>query len=188
MINMLKDRLPLTVMVGGISYNVDYYHDTALTLMSLLSDELWTPQERAEKALEIFYGDIIPDNHNEAFYRLLCFLNGVSEIEQEEGGGKNDKIIDFDVDGNVIYTAFLRVYNIDLQDHPIHWWQFKVMLEDLGDTPALNSIIKIRSTDEADVPDKQRGSFRRLKKRYALEGAQKPAETLEERNRRWREG
>lgn len=192
--NLLKRRLPSTVEVGGISYKIDPRYDTALAILDCMQDELFPEEDRIEMALDMFYVDAMPVHQEVALALMYDFLNMGEEPSSEPIHGdvrQSEPLLDFDKDGNAIYTHFLREFGIDLQDDPIHWWKFQVLLQDIGEKSSLQNMLNIRTMKIEDVPVKDRPRIQALKAEYAVNAPRNSkahVETLEERNRRWKEG
>ena len=192
--NLLKRRLPSTVEVGGISYNIDPRYDTALAILDCMNDELFPEEDRIEMSLDMFYKDAMPSHKTIALALMYDFLNMEEKQSNEPMRGdrkKPQRLLDFDKDGNIIYSHFLRVFGIDLQENPIHWWKFETLLGDLGEKTSLQNVLNIRTMKIEDYPPKDQSRMRELQARYAVDAlpsADAHVETLEERNRRWKEG
>ena len=57
---------------------------------------------------------------------------GEEEAKQSKGkAGKNIRSFDYKIDQDLIYSAFLECYHIDLSK-PMHWWKFKALFRGLN--------------------------------------------------------
>lgn len=186
MTNLLRNRLPTTVEFENIEYPVDYRFSTILKIFALLYDDLFPEEERLKRAIKLFYSDKYPENLSVAVYLMLQFISDADDLPQEEHTASREQLLSFEEDANMIYSYFLRVYHIDLQENQIHWYKFKALVQDVGEIPLLSSVINIRSTDVSTIPAERRNKFMKIKNQFSLLNEHVGnRETLEERNRRW---
>lgn len=187
--NLLKVRLPSAVEVGGISYKIDPLCDTALAILDLLNDEAFPKEDRRKMALEMFY-ETVPNDILGAYVEMVRFLSGGELPKDGEESKSGKRVLDYEQDGNAIYTHVWRLYGIDLQETPVHWWKFLAMMNDLGEKTLLQNLVSIRSTELKDVPEARRAKFAKIKAEVAL-GSRKVGKkpmTLAERDAMWRNG
>lgn len=78
------------------------------------------------------------------------------------GDKKGEELIDWEMDGEYIYAAFLQQYSIDLVDAKLHWHKFKALLNGLTDDTMLGKIMQWRAYDGKDK------EFLKLKNQWAL--------------------
>lgn len=183
MTNLLRHRLPTTVEYQGISYPIDYRFNTILKIFALLNDDLFTEEDRLKRAINLFYSDTRPEDTYTAVYLMLQFMSD-DECLSESDDKCKPQLLSFEKDANMIYSYFLRVYHIDLQEEHIHWYKFKALIQDVGDTPLLSNIIDIRSTDPSSIPIEKRSKFLAIQRQFSINPTQIPR-TLEERNKQW---
>ena len=181
--NLLKNRLPSTVEVGGFTFKVATDYGTALAILDCMKDDLFPYEDRVDMALDMFYvGDAWPVSRDLCLALMYDFLSCGDHDEHKSGR----KVMDFDRDGNEIYTAIWRTYGVDLQETPVHWWKFNAMIQDLGEKTLLQNLLNIRTNKIQDVAEEKRAEFAKLQKELAVDGPRiDPDETLEERHRRW---
>lgn len=81
---------------------------------------------------------------------LLAFFNPVSTLPRPTGSDTSERVIDYELDADLIYSAFYEQYKIDLLQtdetgHVIklHWHRFLALLNGLHDT-RLNEIMGYR--------------------------------------------
>ncbi len=186
MTNLLRHRLPITVEYENVVYAVDYRFSTILRIFALLNDDLFPEEERMKRAINLFYRDKYPEDVNIAAYLMLEFISDEDNAPSENTDTHQEQLISFEEDANMIYSYFLRVYHIDLQEEQIHWYKFKALVQDVGETPLLSSAVSIRNTDPNTIPKERRNKFMKIKRALSLgnKGTNK-VETLEERNKRW---
>ncbi len=166
----MLDRLPEDY--NGWLIRTDYRIGVQIQLC--LSDPELSDVEKTSTALQLLYGNGIPDFQT-AVDGLSWFMScGNPEVAQD-GDKNDDPVYSFEIDSGRIVSAFRKVFGIDISKERIHWFQFVAMLGDLSDT-AFTSVIDIRTTDENDVDKKKRSEFIRMKKRFALSGGYTPEE------------
>lgn len=78
------------------------------------------------------------------------------------GTGSNEKVLDFDIDADYIWAAFMQVYGIDLLDCDLHWHKFIVMLNAMPKDTMLSAIISYRTYTGDDK------EFKELRYKWSL--------------------
>ena len=82
--NLLLDRPPTQIEVGGLFYEIDADFRTGIAFELLMLDEEFTETEKAARAMELYFPQI-PDDEEEAMEKILWFyLCGREETNQEE--------------------------------------------------------------------------------------------------------
>lgn len=171
--NILIDKLPTSVVIDGVEYKINSDFRTSILFSLLMEDEEVNEQDKILGALQLYY-DVIPSNINSAIDEIINFylcneINNITSSSSEKNKS-NKKVLDYDIDSNYIYSAFLTQYNIDLQDiEYLHWWKFKAMLDSLNDDLMLCKIIKFRSIDVSKIQDKeQKKYYQKMQKMYEI--------------------
>ena len=134
-------------------------------------DEDIPDEEKAQRALELYYPHI-PEDKDAAVDRILWFYSGGEEPEEANNGSGQpvERIYSYTHDGAFIYAAFLDQYGIDLQetDH-LHWWKFRAMFAGLKSD---NRIVEIMGYREIEITPQmskeQKQYYRKMKKLFAL--------------------
>ena len=133
MYNFLLDSLPDEY--EGYLIRTDYR--VGIQISQALEDEELTPQERLAVAFSLLYGEGAPPVQT-AYRGLTWFLNAGNPPEEEgEPGGAGQeetgiRFFSFDYDATRLYSGFRRMYHIDLDKTPMHWFRFLALLGDLG--------------------------------------------------------
>ena len=174
--NILIDLLPSKVEIEGISYDIRTDFRISILFTMLIEDDSLTEVEKMEQILLLYYPKI-PTNQEEAFNKIMWFYRGgKDEAKGENSSSKNNKnndikVFDYEEDSELIYSAFLSQYRIDLQDiKNLHWWKFKALLTGLKDDNKLHEVIKYRSIDLNKIHDKEERKFyKEMKEKYSLE-------------------
>lgn len=170
--NILIDKLPTSVVIDGVEYKINSDFRTSILFSLLIEDNDVNEQDKILGALQLYY-DVIPNNINSAIDGIINFYLCNDNNNTFSGSSKNKsnkKVLDYEIDSNYIYSAFLTQYHIDLQDiEYLHWWKFKAMLESLNDDLMLCKIIKFRSIDVSKIQDKeQKKYYQKMQKMYEI--------------------
>lgn len=131
-----------------------------------------------EKALLFMYGTV-PPSISEAIEKLNWFIQcGEKEKKYKPPaqllGVNREKPMDYDLDARLIWSAFRRVYQIDLKEIKyLHWWDFQGMLEELPEDVRLNRVIHYRTVDTHDrrLPKETRELYGALQRYYRIQKA-----------------
>ncbi|MCU7380854.1 bacteriophage Gp15 family protein [Clostridiales Family XIII bacterium ASD5510] len=89
---------------------------------------------------------------SEAVIKVLCaFYDTPCELPRTTKSG--GRVIDFDLDADRIFAAFLQAYGIDLTTEDLHWHKFSALLAALPDDTLMCKVIGWRSYDgkEKDI-------------------------------------
>lgn len=183
--NILLDRPPETVCIGGTEYPIktDFRAGVAFELA------VQQGEKRLFELLRIWYGDNIPmdiDGATDAalrFYRCGTEKDTAEEEKPATGQRKPEKqAYSFEVDADAIVSSFWMAYGIDLSTASLHWWLFRHLLFGLPEDTEFQKRVYIRTVDTKDMSRKQKQSIERQRKRLAIKHGSNM--TLEERNRR----
>lgn len=183
MINLLVDRLPTSIMVGGRGYEIRWDFRTGILYEMMMLDEAVAGAEKPLLALRLFYPEI-PPNLAEAlegiqwFYR--CGEENRSVKKRKRGKGKQERIYSFATDDGYIYSAFLEQYGIDLtEERGLHWWKFRGLFQGLNEHSVFSKIMGYRGME---IPDglgrEQKEFYMRMKELYRIPLAQGEGEKM----------
>ena len=170
--NLLLDRPPTQIEVGGLFYEIDADFRTGIAFELLMLDEEFTETEKAARAMELYFPQI-PDDEEEAMEKILWFyLCGREETNQEEKETEpapKNLVYSYEYDAGSIYAAFLSQYGMDLVEIPfLHWWKFKALFHALDENLEFMKIMRYRAVDITKVPKEQKDFYRKMKQLYAL--------------------
>lgn len=143
MLNIKEKGLPNAIEVNGKVFflNTDYrvwldYPDrmTALAEDNSLYKDLFMheapfPSEEVVKALDGF------------FYE---------KREVPRGSSSGEETINFEIDSDYIYAAFMQAYGIDLIDTDMHWHKFSALLNALPSETVMSQIMSFRGYQGSD--------------------------------------
>lgn len=131
---------------------------------------------RLEEALRFMLG-MLPDDVIGAIEQLNWFIQcGSVEGKKHKPSPKLlgvncEKPMDYALDARLIWSAFRRVYQMDLrQTEYLHWWDFQAMLEELPEDVCLNRIIRYRTIDtrNKNLSREERELYEALQRYYRI--------------------
>ena len=171
--NILTTKLPTSIDVFGkrievytdfkkwIEFELEYEKDvkSSQIIMSLL--ELVKDKEM-----------INSNNLEEVVNQLLLFYNCGEKVDDENKiQNKNSKIMySFDKDQYMIYSDFIRFYDIDLSEVDMHWWKFKKLFVELPLNSSVKEAMKYRSIQiTSKMTTEQKNFYLKMKRLYSLE-------------------
>lgn len=171
----LTEPIETIVRLGNRKYRVNAAFNVVLDVQRLYKEDL--PDEvKIEQALRMLV---------ENRFRVWCLsMKGKSELLQEivkqhidlphrPPSKSNQRLIDFELDGEYIFASFYQDYGIDLEKEQglLHWKKFIALFQGLSDKTKIKEIMRIRGMD---IPDptkynqKERQNIIELKSYYAL--------------------
>lgn len=170
MYNFLLDSLPEDY--EGYLLRTDYR--VGIQISQALEDEELSSQERLAVAFSLLYGEGMPPIET-AYQGLQWFLNGGNlpeqgEGEEQENSGEEDlgiRFFSFDYDAARLYSGFRRVYGIDLDKTPMHWFRFLALLGDLGEC-AFTQVVHYRTADVSKMDKETRRTYMMMRRKYGL--------------------
>lgn len=157
--------LPSAIEVDGISYEILTSYRAVLEWFLINDDERLTESERAQATVHLFCMET-PSNWQEAYRQIASFLCLGEEHSEELG----EKVTDFRQDFKYIWSGFRRVYGIDLLKEDVHWWEFKLLLDELPDDCRYKQVVAIRSKPVGFENERAAFALMELKEKYALKG------------------
>lgn len=160
----LHDTLPGTVTAGGRTYRADFCFRNVLRMMDILRNDDIVPEAREWLALKCLIrhppkktGPLM-----DAVRRLLF-----NDAKPETG----KKLTDFEQDADLILSAFMQSYHINLYRDDLHWFEFIALLSCLPDGSRYAEVLGIRARP-LPKPSKynadERRALMRAKAAYAV--------------------
>lgn len=191
--NILIDILPEKIEINNRAYEVNSDFRTLILINLLLCDPLVSEIDKVKQALILFYPKI-PVDINEAIDKLSWFNRCGKEIEYKKIKKTNStigkKTLDYEKDADLIYSAFMSQYRLDLQDiEYLHWWKFQSLLNGLNENNKLCEIMKYRSIDLSKIKDKEEKKYyKEMQELYSLDNGftLDELEELEEEKDKWK--
>lgn len=166
--NILIDKLPTEY--EGLKINTNFRSFILFEL--LMQDNKISKQEKIFLSLKLFYNEPIKDI-KKAIEGILWFY---SMGTNKKKGNNNDKtetkkqIYSYEYDANLIYSAVLSQYGVDLNEIDyLHWFKFKSMFDGLNDENKICEVMGYRAIDLSKIKDKnEKSKYKKLKQLWAL--------------------
>ncbi len=169
--NILTDPLPSTIRLQDqdIEIKTDFrpwlqfiqtiqeYDLTAITLEKYAEMTERISRILFQEKIDLTY-DLFPAVVN--FF--LDYDNG------KKGTSQNEKLVDYAIDADAIYSSFAQVYGIRLTNVTMHWYEFRALFANLPEDCSIGRLIHIRSMKDSDVPKEKRQDLHKLKESVAL--------------------
>ena len=139
MIELKKSRLPESVEVDGSLYTIHTSFKYFLRFIELLANKDIKLQD-----FDFMYKSKKPQDRESGLIALVQFCNPpqiLPHIDKLEGS--SEKAVDYAIDADYIFAAFMERYGIDLVESDMHWYKFQALFKGIHDTK-LNEIIGYR--------------------------------------------
>ena len=193
--NILLDDLPTSFKIKGKRYDFNYDFRTSILFCLLMQDVDLTEEEKILQGLQLYYPKI-PNNKEEAYKNILFFYsrgkedNSETKVKQGKRIFKrnNNRAYDFEADSDLIFSAFMTQYNINLNRENLHWWEFIALFNSLKDDTEIVKIMNYRTIDINSIEDKkERKMYKQLQDYYALENkiSKEEQELLNKKRAEW---
>lgn len=168
MISLKKAVLPSTIEVDGIFYAIktDFQY-------FLIFQELLKKDKVMLKEFDYLYEVEIPEDRQKGLDELIRFAFPKRELPRKINNEQSNEIIfDYNIDADLIFSAFWEKYKIDLCDEKLHlhWYKFQALFFGLKDT-LFNSIMEYRSFVPKGKMDEHQKNMLKQKKAWRIEEA-----------------
>ena len=133
--------LPVSAVIGGITYSINADFRDVLEVIDVLSDTGRPDFLKWQIALGLFYNREIPKrNQQEAMEFLASFINYGDDNKKP-----SPKLIDWKQDAQIIVGDVNKVAGAEIRSLKfVHWWTFLSYFYSVGDGQ-LSTIVSIRS-------------------------------------------
>ena len=141
---------PEQITVGENLYNINADFRNILRIFDMLEEKDIPEIKKLDLLARWFCGDMPVEYISEAFIDFINMKNTEKSDEVSEEEGEQQFCYNFDA--KEIYAGFLSEYNIDLIDIDfLHWYKFKILLENLSPESAFKRKIELRFMDLGEV-------------------------------------
>lgn len=96
-----------------------------------------------ENLQELFIDHVPPLLTQEVVKQLDCFYMPPAELPR--GSGTGVPLVDWDLDADLIYAAFMQAYGIDLIKADMHWHKFLALFSALPEETLMVKIMSYRA-------------------------------------------
>lgn len=131
----LQDKLPDSVIFNGKRIKLDLDFRNVIRMIETLAREDLTPEAREYLAMKCICKR--PAHGMLVVVKKLLF----PPVDKEE----TERITDFEQDADLIRSAFMQAYGIDLFTEKVHWFKFSCLLSCLPSGCRYSEILNIRS-------------------------------------------
>lgn len=172
MIDLTRKSMPNTVTVNGRDFSV--YTDFRVWMRF----EISLTEHRGQSYIPIGYLFKNEKPTKCDVSDLLVFSRPERILPRQTRGTASEVVaLDFKIDADLIYAAFLQQYGVDLVDVPeLHWHKFLAMLHGLKGTK-LDEVIGYRCYEKQT--DHKIDPYEELREAWALERPLSPEEEKE---------
>jgi len=126
----MYNKLPHTLIINNkeININADYRLFVKFEIEMQGNDT----KKAIQNVLSAFYPAFLLNNiTKEMIDKFIWFYKCGKEDIPKSGKGSNARTFDYEIDDELIYSAFMECYKIDLSK-PMHWWKFKALFNGLN--------------------------------------------------------
>lgn len=175
---ILTKALPNTVTCNGRAFSV--YTDYRVWMK--FETQLLNWREGDDFPIDYLFKNDVPFNPD--LSELLAFSRPHSELPRKISDDDDIIVIDWEIDGELIYAAILGQYGIDLFDiEYLHWHKFLAMIKGLSEQTKLREVMQYRSYKREDN-NKHVDQYERLRSAWEIRRMSSEEEqALEEFNR-----
>lgn len=160
--DLTKKSLPNTVNVGGRDFSV--YTDFRLWMKF----EIAVSKLRKGETIDVSYLFMNQMPKYCPLQDLMAFSRPKNELPRSTGHHSDVIAIDFALDADLIYAAFLGQYGIDLTEvDNLHWHKFLALLNGLNNSTKLREVMGYRCYEKST--DKDRDVYEELRMAWEIE-------------------
>lgn len=151
----LTEKPPVTVTIFGKEYEIQSDYREVLLYEETISKE--SSELEIVQAIDRMYCQndeiVTAEKLEEAVKQLNWFIScgdtGLKKRPSRSVLGINcNKPFDFQKDGELIYSAFIQSYGMDIFDMPyLHWWKFNFLLADVEKDTRFAKVMEYRTID-----------------------------------------
>lgn len=175
----LSEQLNNKITFKNIDFMLDLSFDVVLDINNLYKEDTLGEIEKLDIALKMLIincEDINKLKIEEGSELLKLIFNTFINPDNKKSNNK-EKLVDFEQDGEFIYSSFFMCYGIDLinQQGKLDWRKFIALFQGLSEKTKIKEIMSIRGR-KIPIPTKYNqeeiNSLRELKAYYFLENAE----------------
>ena len=146
MIDLISGGLPRYVYVGGEPFLI--HTDFRVWMRFCNQFERW--DKSGDMDISYLFVDCVPLIETEADVKAILEFAYPPAVLPKESGGGDERILDYEIDSDYIYSAFLGQYGIDLLEADMHWHKFRALLSGLNSSTRLYEIMGYRCYEGKD--------------------------------------
>lgn len=165
-----------TVCFQGKSYRIDLAYDTVLNIQRMHKEKKLDYPDMLMESLKILgisekdLARLTWDGREQLFERIC---REKIDTKPRPKVGKQQRLMDFEADGEYIYASFMLDYGIDLIDQQgkLPWKRFIALFQGLSDKSKIREVMRIRGMElpkPTKYNQKEIQNLMELKAYYAL--------------------
>ena len=145
MLDLTTKALPNAITVGGRAYllNTDYRY-----WLKFIRDVAKSMRTRSDFDVSYLFESEMPSYVDVEV--LMEWAQPPRELPRPLGSKSEVIAFDFDIDADLIYSAFMQQYGIDLIETDMHWHKFLALMQGIGSDTKLGEVIGYRSYEKSD--------------------------------------
>lgn len=147
-------ELPKSLQVNGHKYDIRTDYRDVLNIFQAINDPEMKDSEKTYVMLYILYSDfdqICTDDYQEAVNQAVRFIDGGTP-EGSGSGSNNTKILDWEQDEQMIFSAINKVAGCETRNLPyLHWWSFLGFFNEIEEG-LLSTVLLIRQKKSKKKP------------------------------------
>lgn len=184
----LQQSLVSSIEIDGVDYPLHSAFNNVLKVIDVLDDPFISHDFiRIDTALMLLIGDTLDEYETIDKADILAgILKEYFEVEKKveydimgneitfdsksEEEVAKPKMYDYNEDAELIYSAFMQAYGIDLIDEQdnMHWLKFRALFNSLPRETEFMQIVSIRGWNEGEEKKPYEEKMRRLRQKYSL--------------------
>lgn len=167
--SILTETLPDSVIVDGCDVKINTDFKVWLNFSEMLNSN----KLRTEDIVKIFtlIFPALPKTFNNGIEAILKFYSHSNKktYENKSESTSNKNLFNFDYDADLIFSAFMQQYKIDLTTVNMHWWKFLALFGCLSEDTQFIKVIQYRGMDLNKIRDKEMlKHYKKMKQLYKL--------------------
>lgn len=141
MIDLTKKALPNTLIVNGKAYSI--YTDYRVWLRFMIEVD----EKQQGFDVSYLFKNEMPEKVSIA--DLMTFASPKTELPRKIESS-NEILFDFKLDSDLIFSAFMGQYGIDLLETDLHWHKFLALLSGITEGTKLSEVMGYRAYSKND--------------------------------------
>lgn len=146
MINLMNKGLPQYIVIGGEPFKV--YTDFRVWMRFCDRFEKW--DKRSDMDISFLFNGRIPSIETKEDTKAILEFAYPPVATPKSSESESVRILDYELDGDYIYSSFLCQYGIDLTEADMHWHKFMALLRGLNRYSKLQEIMAHRCYEGDD--------------------------------------
>lgn len=160
--------MPESVTVNGETCYLKTDFKRWITFELILTDPNIVEQAKLAAMLPLCLKKL-PSNIDVAVEACLKFYSGKDNLPLQHEKSVSKPLYSFLYDAELIYSAFMSQYGIDLSGNNMHWYKFRALFKGLKPDNKISEVMQIRGTNLSDIKDDdKRRKYQSLKRYWAI--------------------